>query len=96
MACPTGWAVTHLLVLFVCLQPVFRTFSGVTGDRRVWVQSKTCSLQDLIDGMGVLVQPPCRKLVYWLTKEAEIGRGVAESLVPGCRPAKHFYLYKFL
>lgn len=45
-------------------------------DRRVWGQSRTCSLQGPIDRVVVLEQPICRKLACLLAKEAEAGGGV--------------------
>lgn len=43
------------------------------GDRRAWGQNGACRLQGLIDGMGILNQPTCRKLVCGLAREAEAG-----------------------
>ena len=65
--------VTYLLILSVNLQPVFQSSSEVARDMRVWGQSGTCSLQGLINVMGVLKQPSCRKLACWLAKEAKTG-----------------------
>lgn len=56
MRCPTGWVVTQLLVLSVNLQLFLKSFTEVWGHRRVWGQSVTCSLKDLMNGMGVLEQ----------------------------------------
>ena len=51
---------------------------------RVWELSGTCSLQDLIDGVGVLEQPSCKKPAYWLAGEAEAnGRRAPGNLESG-------------
>ena len=36
-------------------------------------QNGTWSLQDPMDGMGVLEEHTCRKLACWLARETEVG-----------------------
>lgn len=56
---------------------VFLSSSEFVGNRRVWKQSGTCSLQELINGLGVLENPTCTKLACWLAREVEAGGGGA-------------------
>lgn len=49
------------------------------GDCKLWRQSGTHSLQGPIDGMEILEQPSCRKLAYWLAREASEGGGGAQG-----------------
>lgn len=59
VGCPTGCVIIHLLVQ---LQSVPQSSSEVTADRWVWGQRGTCSLQAMINVVGVLEQPSRRKL----------------------------------
>ena len=54
---------------------MLQSSSEVMGDRRVWEQSGTCSLQNPIDGVGVLEELTCRKLACRLARETEAGGG---------------------
>lgn len=64
--CPTKWVVTHLLVLSGNFAAYVSEVAGTRGDRRVSGQSGTCSLLGLVNGVGVLEQPICRKFDCWL------------------------------
>lgn len=51
---------------------MLQSFSEVMVDRWVLGWSETCSLQGLINEMGVLELPTSRKLACWLTSEADL------------------------
>lgn len=52
---------------------MLQSSSEVSGYKRAWEWRRTCSLQDSINGVGVLEHPTCRKLVGLLAREAKTG-----------------------
>ena len=67
---------------FYVVEAVISEFLKFVGDRRVWKQSGTCSLKDLINRLGVLENPTCKKLACWLAREAESGGEGTEFTSP--------------
>ena len=61
---------------------LFLSSSEVTVYRRLWGKSGTCSLQGPVDVVWVLEQPICRKLLCWLSREAQAGGGASWGFAP--------------
>lgn len=49
-----GVRIAYLFGLSVQLQPVFKSYSEIMDDRRVWGWTGTCSLKDIVNGVVVL------------------------------------------